>query len=570
MPVIDLADYLGMPAQAPANPVFNQTRKSTGVASLDREVDDFYKGAAAIDQLRSLQRLAPVFEAQKAQLAYDKVAQDARDLRMKQEIEAQVERAASELAGGNLNPESEDFGAKYRDLATRNPLAFSDPRFSNVAGLYAAQNQNYQAARKQKMDAERAAAAKADEELRTAIGGFLEYGGDANLVPSIKSVQQAKYLEGQMRKAAREAVGTRGGAKDVAGQAKQKDFELVSSEIDKMEKLGKSVLYDKDGAEIPNPKFDKLVEEYDRLFNKLRGSYQGIYSPAQTPAVQPTTQQQVSPAAAAARSALTGMASVATPFSPAALPASAIVSALPQTTVPQPTPEREVIIDINDPSADENTYMAAISDSGTSLNKKENALNKLREYVNNPKPKTFADFTEGLQYAEKLENNLKDAEMQFSMEKDRSVANPVWDNVKSVMDSKIKEVAKKLNMTTDTLLNSLIKNEVLSGDKVGPEIVAKYGNVRSNEVPTRNIFKALSQVDWRNKIPSFEPLKKLPNAYNLGLSSGKTWNDVFESYIDEKKSKPVATSTKESPTGMPLTEQQQKDLDDLKTLAGSK
>ena len=217
MPVIDLADYLGMPQQAPANPVFNQTRKSTGVASLDREIDDFYKGAAAIDQLRSLQRQAPVFEAQKAQIAYDKVAQDARDLRMKQEIEAQVERAANELAGGNLNPESEDFGAKYRDLATRNPLAFSDPRFSNVAGLYAAQNQNYQAARKQQMDAERAAAAKANEDLRTAIGGYLQYGGDSEIAKNIKSVEEAKYLEGQMKKAARDKIGTRGSATSAEG-----------------------------------------------------------------------------------------------------------------------------------------------------------------------------------------------------------------------------------------------------------------------------------------------------------------------------------------------------------------
>ena len=136
---------------------------------------------------------------------------------MKQEIEAQVERAANELAGGNLNPESEDFGAKYRDLATRNPLAFSDPRFSNVAGLYAAQNQNYQAARKQQMEAERAAAAKANEDLRTAIGGYLQYGGDSEIAKNIKSVEEAKYLEGQMKKAAREAGRTRGGATSAEG-----------------------------------------------------------------------------------------------------------------------------------------------------------------------------------------------------------------------------------------------------------------------------------------------------------------------------------------------------------------
>jgi hypothetical protein len=167
MPVVDLASYLGMPQQAPASPVFNQTRRSTGLASLDREADDFEQRVAARNNLYRLSQQAPVLQAQQAQNAYDEVAQEARDLRMKQEIEAQVERAASELAGGNLNPESDDFAVKYRDLATRNPLAFSDQRFRQVAGLYEGQNQNYQQARvaqaqeaaRQAQEAERIAAA---------------------------------------------------------------------------------------------------------------------------------------------------------------------------------------------------------------------------------------------------------------------------------------------------------------------------------------------------------------------------------------------------------------------------
>lgn len=345
MPVIDLADYLGMPAQAPANPVFNQTRKSTGVASLDREVEDFYKGAAAIDQLRSLQRLAPVFEAQKAQFAYDEIAQKANDLRKKQEIEAQVERAASELAGGNLNPESDDFAVKYRDLATRNPLAFSDPRFSTVAGLYENQYKGYQQAKQQRAEAERAASVKANEDLRTAIGGYLQYGGDSEIAKNIKSVEEAKYLEGQMKKAARDKIGTRGSAQDASLQMMQKEYELVGSRLKAMDDAGKSVLYDKDGAEIPNPKFDELAKEHDRLFNELRGSYQGKYRPEE--AATATTQQQVSPSAAAASSALTGMASAATPFSPAALPASILASALPQAQAPVQQPTAPSVPDFN-------------------------------------------------------------------------------------------------------------------------------------------------------------------------------------------------------------------------------
>jgi len=322
MPVTDLTDYLGMPQQAPEDPLFYQKQREAAYA---QEAVDFNKRVAARGELNRLQRQAPVLQAQQAQIAYDKVAQDARDLRMKQEIEAQVERAANELAGGNLNPESEDFGAKYRDLATRNPLAFSDPRFSNVAGLYAAQNQNYQAARKQQMDAEaRAAQARIDAE-----NSAYAFGVPAGRITPEMSIRDINIERGKVKTA---GTGTRGGAKDVSGQMMQKDFELVDSEVKRLKEEGEDVIYDANGVELPNPEFQKLSEERNRLFNKLRGSYQGIYSPAQTPA--PTTQQQVSPTAAAARSALTGMASVATPFSPASLPASAIVSALPTVEAP--------------------------------------------------------------------------------------------------------------------------------------------------------------------------------------------------------------------------------------------
>lgn len=339
MPVIDLADYLGMPQQAPANPVFNQTRKSTGVASLDREIDDFYKGAAAIDQLRSLQRQAPVLQAQQAQLAYDKVAKDARDLRMKQEIEAQVERAANELAGGNLNPESEDFGAKYRDLATRNPLAFSDPRFSNVAGLYAAQNQNYQAARaaqaqeaaRQAQEAERIAAASR-QYRRDAIAK----GVPAADIPPDATDMDIASLVAKVPKVGR---GSGSGASAEGSRLKT----ILDVRKDRVARFENSDVFDDQDPNYIKAVNDLIKSEDDLItFNETGG-----VPVAAAPAVQPTTQQQVSPAAAAARSALTGMASVATPFSPASLPASAIVSALPTVEAPIQQPTAPSVPDFN-------------------------------------------------------------------------------------------------------------------------------------------------------------------------------------------------------------------------------
>jgi hypothetical protein len=324
MPVTDFTSYLGMPQQAPASPVFNQTRRSTGVASLDREAADFQQRVAARDNLYRLSRQTPVLQAQQAQNAYDEVAQQANDLRMKQEIEAQVERAASELAGGNLNPESDDFAVKYRDLATRNPLAFGDARFKNVAGLYEGQHQNYQQARAAQAEAEaRAAQARIDAE-----NAAYAFGVPAGRITPEMSIRDINIERGKVKTA---GAGTRGSTQDASLQMMQKDYELVGSRLKAMEDAGQSVLYDKDGAEIPNPKFDELAKEHDRLFNELRGSYQGKYRPVE--AAEIATQQQVSPASAAASSALTSMASAATPFSPAALPAAAISSALPPSQV---------------------------------------------------------------------------------------------------------------------------------------------------------------------------------------------------------------------------------------------
>jgi len=519
MPVTDLTDYLGMPQQAPEDPLFYQKQREAAYA---QEAVDFNKRVAARGELNRLQRQAPVLQAQQAQIAYDKVAQDARDLRKKQEIEAQVERAASELAGGNLNPESDDFAVKYRDLATRNPLAFSDPRFSTVAGLYENQYKGYQQAKQQRAEAEaRAAQARIDAENSAYAYGVLP----GRITPEM-SIRDINIERGKVKTA---GTGTRGGAASAEERRLSNILNVRAKEYEDAKKRVEDFdLKDTDQEFIDARNAWKEASKKYIQFNETGGV---PAAPATQTGIGGVSGRTLGDSGIPARPKEQAAAPV--PFKDTMRGLAA-----PKAEDILKVNEAEVLQGINDPSADENTYMATISDPNVSLKVKEKALINLRDYVNNPKPKTFANFSEGLQYAEKLENNLNDAEMQFSIEKDKSVANPVWDEVKSVMDSKIKEVAKKLNMTTETLLNSLIENEVLPGDKVGPEIVAKYGNVRSNEVPTRNIFKALSGVDWRNKIPSFEPLKKLPNAYNLGLSSGKTWTDVFDSYIDEKSGSP--------------------------------
>jgi len=552
MPVIDLADYLGMPAQAPANPVFNQTRKSTGVASLDREIDDFYKGAAAIDQLRSLQRQAPVFEAQKAQFAYDEIAQKANDLRKKQEIEAQVERAASELAGGNLNPESDDFAVKYRDLATRNPLAFSDARFSNVAQLYASQYQGYQQAKQQRAEAERAASAKANEDLRTAIGGYLQYGGDSEIAKNIKSVEEAKYLEGQMKKAARDKIGTRGGAKDIAGQMMQKDFELIDSEVKRLKEAGEDVIYDANDVAMPNPEFQKLSEERSRLFNKLRGSYQGIYSPAET---APATQTGIG---GVSGRTLGDSGIPARPKEQAVAPVPFKDTmkglAAPKAEDILKVNEAEILQGINDPSADENTYKAAIDSGNTSLEVKKQALAKLQQLAKSPPPRSDLTVGEAIRRRANLQTLAEQAKQEVDAYPVVQQYNKAWSGIKSTMDNTLDEFAKSISSSKDQVINSLKSGELIQGipgyetsdaDQGGVSVYRLLSDYFADKMGQKRSF-GMNRPGLSQTVEELEVFRASPFAAKigmrgpLGLGGSKTWTDVLDVYLAEK-TKPVAS-----------------------------
>jgi hypothetical protein len=517
MPVIDLADYLGMPAQAPVEPLFYQNQQD---AAYEQDAADFNQRVAARGELRRLQRQAPILQAQQAQLAYDEIAQKANDLRKKQEIEAQVERAASELAGGNLNPESDDFAVKYRDLATRNPLAFSDPRFSTVAGLYENQYKGYQQAKQQRAEAERAASAKANEDLRTAIGGYLQYGGDSEIAKNIKSVEEAKYLEGQMKKAARDKIGTRGtGTQDVTRQMMEKDYELVDKDWNEMKKEGEDVIYDANDVAMPNPEFQKLSEERRILKEKLRGFYKGKYSPAEA---APATQQQVSPSAVAASSALTGMASAATPFSPVALPASILASALPTPQAPVQQPTAPSVPDFN-------TQLANIP---------------------------YAQQQQFIQAAQAQEASNK------------AIA-PAWENAKQDIGSKIAKVVpdKVYPGTSVNQLESFAKAVLKPSENIinNPE----YGTIPATWEVLQKAGIPIGEM-MTNRTVFREPGE---NRRLLGFLGTQQvgYRELLEEWAkDFLNKRNLLLSTKESPTGSTLSDQQQKDLDELKTLAGSK
>lgn len=522
MPVTDLADYLGMPQQAPANPVFNQTRRSTSIASLDQRADDIYKGGAAMDQLARLQRQAPVLQAQQAQLAYDEVAQQANDLRMKQEIEAQVERAANELAGGNLNPESDDFATKYRDLATRNPLAMSDPRFRQVAGLYEGQNQSYRQTRAAQVEAERAFATKEAEGLRTAIGDYLESGGAAEKAQGIKSIEEAKYLKGQLPKPGRSGAGGIS-----ADERRLKN--ILDARDNQLKRYEKKV--EEGELEPTDAKYLAAVDAWEKANEAYVGMNQSGVSPVAT---AQSEQQQVNPSAAAARSALTAMASAATPFAPAAFPSAALANALPQvpsSVVKAPLDTVKTYESIPQKTEDDFVEFAGKEDVTPSF--RQNVIKDLREFIAKPVPQAAKGGSlEEVESREvRLADTLKQAEEAAAVADENNLYREAWDKSKAKIDEALSTMAEASGYTPEQIATSIRSGGV--------------GGVRF-----KIDGKRLTPKEWLESLVGGKfydpatPFKQWANTTTGGQMAGKLaaepWANVFESYMKEK-TKPVAS-----------------------------
>lgn len=232
MPVIDLNDYLGMPQQAPAQPVFRATTQNVDPMALRADNpysnEAFLANVEARQRLAGLQRLAPVLQAQQAQLAYDKVAEDARLLRQKQEIEAQVQRATDEITQGAIDPESDQFNQQVMGLYTRNPMAFADTRMQQAMSFLGrradelAQQKQLQA----KVDYE--AQKGLSDAINRAETRFLTGGGSINELNRLRqgSASPDDYISlveegaGKLRTTRAKGAGRGAGEPDIIGRYK--------------------------------------------------------------------------------------------------------------------------------------------------------------------------------------------------------------------------------------------------------------------------------------------------------------------------------------------------------------
>jgi hypothetical protein len=558
MPITDLADYLGMPQQAPMDPLFYQNQRK---AAIDREMVDFNQRVGALDQLNRLQRQAPVFEAQKAQFAYDEIAQKANDLRKKQEIEAQVERAASELAGGNLNPESDDFAVKYRDLATRNPLAFSDPRFSTVAGLYENQYKGYQQAKQQRAEAEaRAAQARIDAENRAKVSGV-----PAELITPGMSISDIASVQGKWKN---ENIGRRGGSTSEEGRRLKNILDANKDELDYLEKqIDAFKLEDTD---------QKYLDAQDAV-NKSRAEWIAFNRTGGVPAAEAT---QTGIGGVSGRTL--GDSGIPTrPKEQAAVPFKDTMKGLA-------APKAEVIQEEKIDSTAEilNTDLGIpgnaefinnkVREESLSLDARKQVLKKLEDAIKNPPSMKYLNRYQVDANKQSIANAYSNIKNSLALaETQEKIVNPVWTRAKKTMESTVNEWAKKNGYEPETIWQTILQESENgparvvdplseSGEKILP--------LTAEEILGEELSK--ENTDLLTVKPQIEAIRnaEAPVGARIGRFFGEesiTNYDILKQ-IAKEKFKPIAKITKESPTGMPLTEQQQKDLNKLKDLVRSK
>jgi hypothetical protein len=214
--------------------------------------------------------------------------------------------------------------------------------------------------------------------------------------------------------------------------------------------------------------------------------------------------------------------------------------------------EAEIIRDLNDPSADENTFIAAITNPQVSPEARTKALENLRKFVKNPPPVPGYGMKEGIARREELKKTLEQAENDFDFIPELEKYEKAWTESKNEVRRGIERFAKGLNITPEEVEVSLAKDD---------DFPVPQSSGRPIYVPVKKLLSdfLLGELDIKDKARPFWnlaadrlwPFQSSKYADRLGESGsipgfrnigrGKTYGNVLDTYLAEK-SKPVAST----------------------------
>lgn len=508
MPVIDLKDYLGMPQQAPTQPVFQSTTQSLDPMAL-RAYDPYSNEAMLANvegrqRLAGLQRLAPAIQAQQAQLAYDKIGEEARVLRQKQEVEAQVQRATDELLGGALNPESTDFSQQATQFYGRNQLAFLDPRMREAMSFLQKQNQDYttrqDALRKAQLELQN----KSLDLTRSAEAKFLTSGGTTEQLAKLRSASPNTSVYTTL---VQEATGGLPLRSRSAGRGSEKLKQLMDA-------------YDFTASDLENATKEEvplLEERLKTIRNEIVKEQNALLFPPTAPTAGAGDTTKTSPSASFAET----MAKLSGSAKPAAGGAKVISDLTSE----------EMVKDIESNKTDPVFLIAAINSPQRDEKSKDVAFKYLKELQKDPKKLQFSYGNPS-----DIQKAKRDIQKAIEVYPALKEVNRAWTTEKKNIESQIKNFAKALSVSPE-LMESWLKNNVTYQIESDP-----LSDAPAREIKIRELFDDYLQN--MVKKPLYQPTEILTNVakkypgltQDLGLDRwfGLKMEEVLDAYLGEK------------------------------------
>lgn len=257
-------------------------------------------------------------------------------------------------------------------------------------------------------------------------------------------------------------------------------------------------------------------------------------------------------------------ASGATP--PPATPTGGFMDTMRKAAKPEDilrVDEKEIIEGVNDPSADENTFMAAIQDPKVSLPVKQQALARLEDYAKNIKPSPTMKARDHFERVKRIQGSVEDGRKAVEMAPVVAEYNKTWDAEKDDMSSRIARFAETLGITQEQAEDALRENDALPVRHLVPAPVEgwKRQDIQNPELPAQKAFELFVAKDLGGKPGDEVLLNKRPDRFlpfegskfagELGmqgpipgfrsLGKGKNYAEVLNVYLGEKQA-PAATA----------------------------
>lgn len=257
-------------------------------------------------------------------------------------------------------------------------------------------------------------------------------------------------------------------------------------------------------------------------------------------------------------------ASGAAPPPSAAAPTGGFMGTMRKAAKPEDilrVDEKEIIEGVNDPSADENTFMAAIQDPKVSLPVKQQALARLEEYAKSIKPSPTMKAREHFERVKKIQDSVEEGRKAVEMAPVVAEYNKAWDAEKADMSSRIARFAKALGLTQGQAEDALRENDDLPVRHLVPARTGgwKRQDTQNPEIPAQKAFELFVAEDLGGKPGDEVLLNKRPDRFlpfegskfagELGmqgpipgfrsLGKGKNYAEVLDVYLGEKQA-PVA------------------------------